>query len=108
MTLRGWPGAPGLAVFETWDFVPINHPPCPSSQHEPISCFYSGAMPWGLERWHGGHDLHFITFSCYRRQALLWNACPTNSFPTLMLRPGLETRETRGTQRSTLRLFSLL
>ena len=30
-------------------------------------------MPWGLERWHGGHDLHFITFSCYRRQALLSN-----------------------------------
>jgi hypothetical protein len=23
--------------------------------------------------------------------------CPTNSFPTLMLRPGLETRETQGT-----------
>ncbi len=28
-------------------------------------------MPRGLERWHGGHDLHFITFSCYRRQPLL-------------------------------------
>jgi putative transposase len=28
-------------------------------------------MPWGLERWHGGHDLHFLTFSCYRRQPLL-------------------------------------
>ena len=27
-------------------------------------------MPWGLERWHGGHDLHFITFSCYGRQPL--------------------------------------
>ena len=25
-------------------------------------------MPRGLERWQGGHDLHFITFSCYRRQ----------------------------------------
>ena len=31
-------------------------------------------MLWGLARWHGGHDLHFITFSCYRRQALLSNA----------------------------------
>ena len=30
-------------------------------------------MLWGLARWHGGHDLHFITFSCYRRQALLSN-----------------------------------
>jgi putative transposase len=28
-------------------------------------------MPWSLERWHGGHDLHFITCSCYRRQPLL-------------------------------------
>src|SRR5271165_3456780 len=64
-------------------------------------------MPWGLERWHGGYDLHFITFSCYHRQALLWNACPTNSFPALMLRPGLETRETRGTRRSVLRLLPL-
>ena len=32
---------------------------------------YSKSMPWGLERWHGGHDLHFITFSCYHRQRLL-------------------------------------
>jgi putative transposase len=36
--------------------------------------FYSVAMPWGLERWHGGHDLHFITFSCYGRQTLLSSA----------------------------------
>jgi putative transposase len=28
-------------------------------------------MPWSLERWHGGHDLHFITCSCCRRQPLL-------------------------------------
>src|SRR5580658_3472121 len=28
-------------------------------------------MPWGLERWHGGHDLHFLTFSCYRREPWL-------------------------------------
>src|ERR1022692_249743 len=24
-------------------------------------------MTRGLERWYGGHDLHFITCSCYRR-----------------------------------------
>ena len=28
-------------------------------------------MPWGLERFYGGGDLHFITSSCYRRQPLL-------------------------------------
>ena len=31
-------------------------------------------MPWGLERWHGGHDLHFITFRCYDSQPLLATA----------------------------------
>jgi putative transposase len=31
-------------------------------------------MPWGLERWQGGHDLHFLTFSCYRRQPWLASA----------------------------------
>ena len=28
-------------------------------------------MTQGLERWHGGQDLHFITCSCYHRQAEL-------------------------------------
>ena len=28
-------------------------------------------MPWGLRRFHESGDLHFITFSCYRRQQLL-------------------------------------
>jgi REP-associated tyrosine transposase len=27
-------------------------------------------MPWGLKRYYGHEDLHFITFSCYRRQPL--------------------------------------
>jgi putative transposase len=28
-------------------------------------------MTRGLERWYGGHDLHFITCSCYRRRPQL-------------------------------------
>ena len=28
-------------------------------------------MPWGLKRYYGSGDLHFITASCYRRQPLL-------------------------------------
>jgi putative transposase len=28
-------------------------------------------MPWGLTRYYGAGDLHFITCSCYRRQPLL-------------------------------------
>jgi putative transposase len=28
-------------------------------------------MPWGLQRFYGSGDLHFITCSCYRRRPLL-------------------------------------
>ncbi len=28
-------------------------------------------MPWGLKRYYGNGDLHFITFSCYQRLPLL-------------------------------------
>lgn len=41
-------------------------------------------MPWDLERWHGGHDLHFITFSCYHRQPLLDTARRRDLFLTVL------------------------
>ncbi len=41
-------------------------------------------MPNGFERWHGGHDLHFITFSCYCRQPLLGNASRRDLFLTVL------------------------
>jgi putative transposase len=31
-------------------------------------------MTRGLERWYGGHDLHFVTCSCYQRRPELDNA----------------------------------
>jgi len=31
-------------------------------------------MPWGLKRYQQARDLHFVTFSCYRRQPLLATA----------------------------------
>ncbi|SRR5581483_6878579 len=31
-------------------------------------------MPWGLKRYYGSGDLHFITASCYRRQPLMATA----------------------------------
>jgi REP element-mobilizing transposase RayT len=37
-------------------------------------------MPWGLERWRGGHDLHFLTFCCYHRQPLLAGASRRDLF----------------------------
>jgi len=31
-------------------------------------------MPWGLKRYQQARELHFVTFSCYRRQSLLASA----------------------------------
>ncbi|HEY1731596.1 MAG TPA: transposase [Terriglobales bacterium] len=41
-------------------------------------------MPWNLERWHGGHDLHFITSSCYRRQPLIGSVSRRDLFLTVL------------------------
>jgi putative transposase len=37
-------------------------------------------MPWGLKRYYGAGDLHFITCSCYHRQPLLGTARRRNLF----------------------------
>jgi hypothetical protein len=37
-------------------------------------------MPTGLKRYNGKGDLHFITFSCYRRMPLLKTAWARNIF----------------------------
>jgi len=47
------------------------------------------AMPRGLKRYYGRGDLHFITFSCYRRLRLLGKARTRNLFVKVL-------REVRG------------
>jgi putative transposase len=37
-------------------------------------------VPWGLKRYQQPRDLHFVTFSCYRRQPLLASACAKRWF----------------------------
>jgi putative transposase len=37
-------------------------------------------MPWGLKRFHQSGDLHFITFSCYRRKKKLGTPGPRRIF----------------------------
>ena len=37
-------------------------------------------MPWGLKRFQQARDLHFITFSCYRRQPKLGDAARRRVF----------------------------
>ena len=37
-------------------------------RRECLSPILFRGMTRGLERWYGGHDLHFITCSCYRRR----------------------------------------
>ena len=41
-------------------------------------------MPWGLKRYQQARDLHFITFSCYRRQPLLGSAHAKRLFEQAM------------------------
>ena len=53
---------------------PDDPPTVSSITARKILLFYPARMAWGLERWHGGHDLHFLTFSCYHRQPLLTSA----------------------------------
>ena len=52
---------------------PAHTPQChPSPRTNPIRN-YSPSMPWGLKRYQDTGTLHFVTFSCYRRQPLLRN-----------------------------------
>ena len=37
-------------------------------------------MPWSLQRFQNTRDLHFITFSCYRRQPFLGSATARRTF----------------------------
>jgi len=41
---------------------------------------YTPVMPQGLHRFYGGIDLHFLTFSCYRRQPLFSSAARCDVF----------------------------
>ena len=37
-------------------------------------------MPWGLKRYYGAGSMHFVTWSCYRRMALLGTAARRDLF----------------------------
>jgi len=41
-------------------------------------------MPWNLERFYGGGDLHFITCSCYRRRPFLISPVRRDLFLTIL------------------------
>ena len=43
-------------------------------------------MPWSLERFQCGRDLHFVTFTCYRRQPLLDTPSARSTFEIVMER----------------------
>jgi putative transposase len=42
------------------------------------------AMPWRLERFYGGGDLHFVTGSCYRRRPFLTSPVRRDLFLTVL------------------------
>jgi putative transposase len=43
-------------------------------------------MTEGLHRFYGGNDLHFLTFSCYRRQPFFSGAARCDLFPQILER----------------------
>jgi REP element-mobilizing transposase RayT len=51
-----------------------------SSQTTATLPIYRYNMPWGLKRYQQARDLHFITFSCYRRQPFLQSAYAKRMF----------------------------
>ena len=43
-------------------------------------------MPWGLKRFHESHQLHFLTFSCYRRRPNLGTPASCSIFESALER----------------------
>ena len=41
-------------------------------------------MPWNLKRYYGNQDLHFLTYTCYRRLPLLASARARNVFVEIL------------------------
>lgn len=55
------------------------------SSHSPTSfALYIRDMPYGLKRFYGSGDLHFITSSCYQRRPLLGTAERRDLFLTVV------------------------
>ena len=52
---------------------------CPTRRVYVWGCWCS-CMPKGLKRYYGRGDLHFLTFSCYRRLPLLGKVRARNVF----------------------------
>src|ERR1700730_12656930 len=62
--VAGCPRSRGFC--ETWE----RHFECSLVTDRAFAFFYSPFMTEGLHRFYGGNDLHFLTFSCYRRRPL--------------------------------------
>ena len=58
------------------------------SHGPPLCGVFFRVMPRGLIRYQQTGDLHFITFSCYRRQAYLGAAAPRELFESALARIG--------------------
>jgi putative transposase len=67
------PGAPGLVhILSAGLFSKLSL--CSLVTDVPSQRFYPLRMTQGLHRLYGTHDLHFLTFSCYRRRPFFQNA----------------------------------
>lgn len=62
------------------------HIECSPVTDKPWVIFYYPFMTEGLHRFYGARDLHFLTFSCYRRQPLLNSAARCDLFLQILER----------------------
>jgi putative transposase len=69
---------------ETWEGHP--NPRCSPITDIPALFPYPPLMPQALHRFYGGSDLHFLTFSCYRRQPLFSDAVRRDLFLQILER----------------------
>ena len=79
-------GVPHVSLFLRHPSAPLRagsgrgHFECSLVTDRSFGFFYSPFMTEGLPRIYGGNDLHFLTFSCYRRRPLFRNEARCDLF----------------------------
>ncbi len=79
-------GVPHVSLFLRHPSAPLRagsgrgHFECSLVTDRSFGFFYSPFMTEGLHRIYGGNDLHFVTFSCYRRRPLFRNEARCDLF----------------------------
>jgi len=73
-------GAPSLRRLQRWGVLPNSHRSAHVRPERANFGLFPSSMPKNLKRYYGRGDLHFLTFSCYRRLPGLGTAKTRNEF----------------------------